>query len=151
MSALIARSPWSISQGLRMKLCLGLHRVHQLSDQELEHVAVVPGCLLPPGAHAGLWCPVATDDVERDLAQERQVAHAAVVLAKCHIQHPMQGIFYGPMQADGLAQDSRTVRTARQEVADLALHFSPSFRLADTRKWRKSWENGLNRAKNIAM
>src|SRR3954462_10136507 len=45
---------WAREQGLRMKLCLGLHRVHQLSDQELEHVAVVPGCLLPPGAHAGL-------------------------------------------------------------------------------------------------
>src|SRR3954453_6141975 len=43
-----------VIQGLRMKLCLGLHRVHQLSDQELEHVAVIPGCLLPPGAHAGL-------------------------------------------------------------------------------------------------
>src|SRR3954451_16832855 len=36
----------------------------------------------------------------------------------------MQGIFYSPMRADGLAQDSRTVGTARQEVADLALHFS---------------------------
>src|SRR3954451_22977705 len=74
-------------------------------------------------------CPVATDDVERDLAQQRQVAcsravaHAAVVLAKRHIQHPMQGIFHGPMRADGLAQDGRTVGTARQEVADLALHF----------------------------
>ena len=27
----------------------------------------------------------------------------------------------------------------------------PSFRLADTRKWRKSRKNGLNRAKNVAM
>src|SRR3954452_13485125 len=35
----------------------------------------------------------------------------------------MQGIFHGPMRADGLAQDGRTVGTARQEVADLALHF----------------------------
>ena len=29
--------------------------------------------------------------------------------------------------------------------------YSPSFRLADTRKWRKSRKNGLNRAKNVAM
>jgi len=28
---------------------------------------------------------------------------------------------------------------------------NPSFRLADTRKWRKSRKNGLNRAKNVAM
>jgi hypothetical protein len=63
-------------------------RLPWLPDQELEHVAVLPGSLLPPGTHADLRCPVAADNVERNLAQERQVAcrgaiaHAAVVLAE---------------------------------------------------------------------
>ena len=44
---------------------------HELTGQEPEHVVVVPGSLLPLGAHAGLGGPVATDEVERDLAQDR--------------------------------------------------------------------------------
>jgi len=83
-----------------------LRRVPRLSSQELEHVGVVPGGLLALGTHAGFGRLVPADDVERDLAQEGQVAccgavaHAAVVLAKRHIQHPMQGVLNGLIAND---------------------------------------------------
>jgi len=83
-----------------------LRRVPRLSGQEREHVGVVPGSLFAPGTHAGFGRLVAADDVERDLAQEGQVAccgavaHAAVVLAKRHIQHPMQGVLNGLIAND---------------------------------------------------
>ena len=89
-------------------------------------MGVVPSGSFPPGAHTGLQCPVAADDVERDLAQKRQVArgraaaHAAVVLAECDVEYPVQVVLHRPMRADRLAQDGRTVGAARQEIADLA-------------------------------
>ena len=54
-----------------MNLVLISSRDHELAGQEPEHVVVVPGSLLPLGAHTGLGGPVATDEVERDLAQDR--------------------------------------------------------------------------------
>src|SRR3954447_14032622 len=49
------------------------------------------------------------------------VAHAAVVLTEGDVEHPVQRVLDRPMPADSLAQDGRTVGTAREEVADLAL------------------------------
>src|ERR687886_1627274 len=49
------------------------------------------------------------------------VAHAAVVLTEGDVEHPVQRVLDRPMHADSLARDGRTVGTAREEVADLAL------------------------------
>ena len=52
-----------------------------------------------------------TDEVDGDLAQDRQVArcrpipNAAVIFSEGDIQDPMEPIFYGPMPADCLDQD----------------------------------------------
>src|SRR3954451_16420308 len=49
------------------------------------------------------------------------VAHAAVVLTEGDVEHPVQRVLDRPMPADSLAQDGRTVGTAREEGADLTL------------------------------
>src|SRR3954449_7476628 len=48
-------------------------------------------------------------------------AHAAVVLTEGDVEHPVQRVLDRPMRADSLAQDGRTVGTAREEGGDLAL------------------------------
>ena len=83
----------------------------KLSSQQGQHVRIIPGGLLATRPHADLGCSAVTDEVDGDLAQDRQVArcrpipNAAVIFSEGDIQDPMEPIFYGPMPADCLDQD----------------------------------------------
>src|SRR3954463_15046846 len=96
------------SQGRRMKL----------SSQQGQHVRIIPGGLLATRPHADLGCSAVTDEVDGDLAQDRQVArcrpipNAAVIFSEGDIQDPMEPIFYGPMPADCLDQDLGVIAAA---------------------------------------
>src|SRR5215203_399978 len=78
-------------------------RQRTLTRQELEHVVVVPSGFLAPGAHTGLGRVIAADEVDRDPAQDGQVARgapvadAAVVFAEGDVEHPVQRVLDVPM------------------------------------------------------
>src|SRR3954466_14393862 len=109
----------------RPRECLTQGSRMSLACDDLEHVAVIPGSLLAPATEAGLGAPVFGDQVESDLAKEREVArsrpvaHAAVILAEGDVQHPMQRVLNAPVPADRPDQDSGIIGAAPQEVADL--------------------------------
>src|ERR671939_667624 len=98
-----------------------------VADDELEHVAVVPGGLLAPAASAGPAAAILGDEVEGDLAQQGEVAgggavaHPAVVLAEGDVEHPVQPVLHTPMPPDRPRQGGGIVAAAGEEVADLGL------------------------------
>ena len=84
--------------------------------QKSQHVLVIPGGLLAPSADADSGCSVTTHGVDRDLAQDGQIARgnpvpdAAVILTECDIQ--MAIVFYRPVTADRLNQHRRIITAA---------------------------------------
>ncbi len=80
------------------------------ASQKREHVIIVPGSLLATSPHADPGYPIATNEVDGDLAQVGQIASCrsipdtAVILAKRDIQDPMKSIFNRPVTADRLDQ-----------------------------------------------
>src|SRR3712207_940754 len=89
--------------------------VQARAGQQLQHVAVVPSGSLALGPDAGFARSVAADEVERDPAQDGQVArgasvaHAAVVFAEGDVEHPVQRVLDVPVRADRLTEGGRIV------------------------------------------
>jgi hypothetical protein len=54
------------TQGRRMKS----------SNQEREHIIIVPGSLLAPGPHADPGCPIATNEIDGAFALDGQIRAA---------------------------------------------------------------------------
>src|ERR671939_1869498 len=108
-----------------------------VADDELEHVAVVPGGLLAPAASAGPAAAILGDEVGGDLAQQGEVAgggavaHPAVVLAEGDVEDPVQSVLHAPMPPDRPRQSDGIVAAAGEEVADLGLDLAGAGDAAD--------------------
>src|SRR5581483_839814 len=104
-------------QGLRMKLCLVGARE---GVEQAGEVVWVEGGLEAFGREAALG-GVGAQEVEGDLAQQREVARAvagadpAAVLAERDIQDPVQAVLDPPVAADGGGQ----ARGVRRQAADV--------------------------------
>src|SRR5690348_4570019 len=75
----------------------------------------------------------------------RRVGQDEIVVFDRHVGKRLSVVNIGRIEA------GVDVNRVARERFQIHLSAKPSFRLADTRKWRKSWKNGLNRVKNVAM
>ncbi len=79
-------------------------------------------------AQAG--CSILAQEIERDVAQDRQVlvamvfADATLIFAKGHIEHPMQAVLNAPVTAHRLQDMLRSPRAGVREATDVVAHLS---------------------------
>ena len=81
-------------------------RMRSAGDQR-GHEVVVPGGGFALALEAGLQCRVGAREVERDLAEQRQVpgggalTHPAGIFVETDVEHPVKSVLDRPMAADG--------------------------------------------------
>ncbi len=99
-----------------------------LSSENFVEVFFTPSGFKSPGFDAARGRGFLLEQIERHMAQHHKVllamvfAHAARILLKGHVEHPMQAIFDAPMAPHSCAKGSRIPRQTRDVIATFFGH-----------------------------